>query len=249
MFVPSGCPHCVQNVGDTIAMSANFVDATNLADVTQEVAHLALYNDLAVPLLSTLKSEQAVADTQGQSGIGSPVVQDGAPSRSLHEGDTVRHIASGNDDGTGAASSSTSRGDTDGDGGGVSAAAATVPWCVFKRGRGKGVYSPGPAGDFTERDALSSTSGNHPRPGSSLFKLLHVGHGASGPISVGAIHDCSGDCDVLPAAGGGTSASSASDQTRGAPSSSDGGRSVHHILDSESVDCPPWKKSKTTETV
>ncbi len=37
LFVPSGSPHAVQNLGPTIAVSANYIDATNLEVALKEV--------------------------------------------------------------------------------------------------------------------------------------------------------------------------------------------------------------------
>ena len=38
LFVPAGCPHAVENLSDTLAVSCNYVDATNLARSRRAIA-------------------------------------------------------------------------------------------------------------------------------------------------------------------------------------------------------------------
>ena len=44
LFVPSGCAHCVTNVTDTLAISANYVDSSNICRALSEL-HIASAED------------------------------------------------------------------------------------------------------------------------------------------------------------------------------------------------------------
>ena len=54
LFVPAGSPHLVRNETHTAALSANFVDASNLELATAELRVAALTNPRAAALLTQL---------------------------------------------------------------------------------------------------------------------------------------------------------------------------------------------------
>ena len=51
LFVPYGCPHRVENLEDTLAVSANFVDISNFEIVVEELKGNALLDPQAEDLL------------------------------------------------------------------------------------------------------------------------------------------------------------------------------------------------------
>ena len=59
LFVPSNSPHHVLNLDASVAISGNYVDATNVADVVRDLSVLQLTDPLAAPLLQHLQSWQA----------------------------------------------------------------------------------------------------------------------------------------------------------------------------------------------
>lgn len=50
LFVPGGCPHYVQNLSSTLAISANFVDLSNFHKVLEELQVNALLDPRAADL-------------------------------------------------------------------------------------------------------------------------------------------------------------------------------------------------------
>ena len=56
LFVPAGCAHAVRNLSHTLAISANFVDASNLELVRDELAIAGLRNPEAATLLKHLST-------------------------------------------------------------------------------------------------------------------------------------------------------------------------------------------------
>ena len=54
LFVPSGCPHRVENLTQSVAISANFVDPSNLQTVVEEVEIAALIDPRSADLLTQL---------------------------------------------------------------------------------------------------------------------------------------------------------------------------------------------------
>ena len=62
MFVPAGCPHHVENMEPSLAISANFVDGSNLAMVIDELIINSLTDPRAGELLATVTSKQFCAD-------------------------------------------------------------------------------------------------------------------------------------------------------------------------------------------
>ena len=56
LFVPAGAPHAVSNLSHTAAISANFVDGSNLELFTEELCVAALHNPQAAGLLAQLRS-------------------------------------------------------------------------------------------------------------------------------------------------------------------------------------------------
>ena len=51
LFVPRGSPHAVENLGATVAVSGNFVDASNAAGVAASLRDSALVDPGAAHLL------------------------------------------------------------------------------------------------------------------------------------------------------------------------------------------------------
>lgn len=56
LFVPSGCPHRVENLEPSLAISANFVDQSNFDSVCKELRVNALCDDRAKTLLDILEA-------------------------------------------------------------------------------------------------------------------------------------------------------------------------------------------------
>lgn len=54
LFVPSGCPHRVENLEKSIAISANFVDLSNYDRVTRELEYSSMMDNESKVLLSQL---------------------------------------------------------------------------------------------------------------------------------------------------------------------------------------------------
>lgn len=59
LFVPAGCPHRVENLEQSIAISANFVDPSNLKTVVKELEINALVDPRTADLLGELKHKCA----------------------------------------------------------------------------------------------------------------------------------------------------------------------------------------------
>ena len=55
LFVPAGCPHRVENLTKSLAISANFVDRSNLELVLKELSVNAIQDHRAAQLLSELR--------------------------------------------------------------------------------------------------------------------------------------------------------------------------------------------------
>lgn len=55
LFVPFGCPHRVENLTKSLAISANFVDGSNLAAVKQELKVNGLLDPRAENLLKVIE--------------------------------------------------------------------------------------------------------------------------------------------------------------------------------------------------
>ena len=62
MFVPVGCPHRVENVEPSLAISANFVDGSNLAMVIDELKINSLTDPRAAELLATITGKEFCTD-------------------------------------------------------------------------------------------------------------------------------------------------------------------------------------------
>ena len=58
LFVPAGCPHRVENLDISLAVSANFVDMSNIEIVKDELSLDSLVNSRAAELLSVLQSSR-----------------------------------------------------------------------------------------------------------------------------------------------------------------------------------------------
>lgn len=54
LFVPSGSPHRVENLGPTLAVSGNFADETNVCEVARHLRRNALVDPRAGDLLAEL---------------------------------------------------------------------------------------------------------------------------------------------------------------------------------------------------
>lgn len=57
LFVPSGCPHRVENLEKSLAISANFVDLSNFDAVRKELRVNGLVDDRARQLLEAFESK------------------------------------------------------------------------------------------------------------------------------------------------------------------------------------------------
>lgn len=64
LFVPAGSPHTVENVTETVAISANFVDRSNLHLVKQELKAQALADPRAEDLLNQLENLKTPLDIE-----------------------------------------------------------------------------------------------------------------------------------------------------------------------------------------
>ena len=58
LFVPAGCPHRVENVEKSLAISANFVDSSNVELVKKELQVNALLDERAAQLLKVFESNR-----------------------------------------------------------------------------------------------------------------------------------------------------------------------------------------------
>lgn len=57
LFVPYGCPHRVENLQDSLAVSSNFVDLSNFQVVLEELRENALIDSRAEDLLLQMKRD------------------------------------------------------------------------------------------------------------------------------------------------------------------------------------------------
>ena len=64
LFVPAGCPHRVHNLTDSLAISSNFVDVSNIADVRRELRAAGLVDEGAWHLLSQLEGGALESDEE-----------------------------------------------------------------------------------------------------------------------------------------------------------------------------------------
>ena len=62
LFVPFGCPHRVQNLTKSLAISANFVDDSNLAEVKEELRVNELLDPRAGDLLKAIEEDELRKD-------------------------------------------------------------------------------------------------------------------------------------------------------------------------------------------
>ena len=62
LFVPAGCPHRVENLEKSLAISANFVDRSNYERVLGELEVNALVDERAGELLSEMSSRSFITD-------------------------------------------------------------------------------------------------------------------------------------------------------------------------------------------
>jgi len=58
LFVPAGCPHKVENLEESLAISANFVDSSNFVLVQQELQTNGLIDERAAELYETLSNKK-----------------------------------------------------------------------------------------------------------------------------------------------------------------------------------------------
>ena len=58
LFVPAGCPHRVENLEESLAISANFVDSSNFELVQQELQINGLIDERAAELYEILSNKQ-----------------------------------------------------------------------------------------------------------------------------------------------------------------------------------------------
>ena len=65
LFVPAGCPHRVENLTKSLAISANFVDGSNLELAREELSINAIQNQRAAQLLSELKGARFSEEMEG----------------------------------------------------------------------------------------------------------------------------------------------------------------------------------------
>lgn len=70
LFVPSGSPHRVENLEKSLAISANFVDGSNIDAVKRELKVNGLLDPRAENLLSVLEGEQFSAKNNGTADVG-----------------------------------------------------------------------------------------------------------------------------------------------------------------------------------
>ena len=71
LFVPSGCPHRVENMEKSLAISANFVDRSNLAKVLEELKVNSILDERSADLLEILQSMNCDSNT----GIGDCIMK------------------------------------------------------------------------------------------------------------------------------------------------------------------------------
>eukprot|EP00742_Colponemidia_sp_Colp-10_P010022 GILJ01010974.1.p1 GENE.GILJ01010974.1~~GILJ01010974.1.p1 ORF type:complete len:561 (+),score=66.54 GILJ01010974.1:486-2168(+) len=62
LFVPSGCPHCVENLTDSIAISGNYVDGSNFESVKTELKAASYLDSKAAQLLTEFESPSFQSD-------------------------------------------------------------------------------------------------------------------------------------------------------------------------------------------
>ena len=62
LFVPAGCPHQVENLTKSLAISANFVDQSNLELVLEELSVNAVQDQRAAQLWSVLQGASGMED-------------------------------------------------------------------------------------------------------------------------------------------------------------------------------------------
>jgi hypothetical protein len=65
LFVPAGCPHRVQNLTKSLAISSNFVDRSNLELVLDELSINAIQDQRAAQLLSELQGARFGREGEG----------------------------------------------------------------------------------------------------------------------------------------------------------------------------------------
>jgi hypothetical protein len=82
LFVPAGCPHAVKNLTHTSAISANFVDVSNLDQVRDELRIAGLRNPDAARLYRHMSSADFLAAARGSSGETSTGVGTAPPANS-----------------------------------------------------------------------------------------------------------------------------------------------------------------------
>jgi len=58
LFVPAGCPHRVENLEESLAISANFVDGSNFELVQQELQTIGLIDERAAELYEIFTSKK-----------------------------------------------------------------------------------------------------------------------------------------------------------------------------------------------
>ncbi|CAM9816845.1 unnamed protein product [Ascophyllum nodosum] len=68
LFVPAGCPHRVENLTDTLAVSCNYVDATNVGGALEALGDQALTDPGADALASALRGCDSSL-VRGQRGV------------------------------------------------------------------------------------------------------------------------------------------------------------------------------------
>jgi hypothetical protein len=69
LFVPYGSPHFVENLTNTIAISANYIDSTNILAAIEALSVQSLIDPLAKPVLEQLRPYAA----DGNCGLASAV--------------------------------------------------------------------------------------------------------------------------------------------------------------------------------
>ena len=58
LFVPAGCPHHVTNLETSVAISANFVDSSNIERVKEELRINALIDPCAADLVKQMQRSE-----------------------------------------------------------------------------------------------------------------------------------------------------------------------------------------------
>ena len=64
--MPAGCPHCVDNLETSLAISANYVDLSNFERVKEELKVDSLMDPRAAELLSVIQSKEFCTDMDEQ---------------------------------------------------------------------------------------------------------------------------------------------------------------------------------------